>query len=75
MIYEELLLRKGFIMNHLEATTVRLPASLKDQIDQRADIMRRSRNAEIISLLEFAIDEQSKRDIDILSQYNLKQTK
>jgi len=50
----------------MQAFTVRMPRSLVEQIEGRASLMRRSRNTEIISLLEKAIDYQVEQDLKIL---------
>ena len=44
------------IMDDAVAFTIRIPASVADQIDRRAAVSRRSRNAEVLMLLEKAID-------------------
>jgi hypothetical protein len=46
--------------------STRLPKKLADQIDQRARLNRRNRNAEIVLLLEMAIDLAVTRDKKIL---------
>lgn len=44
------------IENDMQTFSVRLPRSLVAQVDQRAALARRSRNAEIQVLVETAID-------------------
>lgn len=48
------------------AFTVRIPVALSEQINLRKTYSRRSRNAEIIHLLETAIDRSVKSDIDLI---------
>lgn len=48
--------------------SLRLPQSLADQIDKRAKVNRRNRNAEIVLLLEMAIDLAVMRDKKLLDQ-------
>lgn len=52
-------------MKKLKAFTIRIPADLHDQIEARAIINRRVKNAEIIHILETAIDEQVARDLSL----------
>jgi predicted transcriptional regulator len=47
----------------LKAFTVRLPYDLHDQILARADVNRRTKNAEIIDIIETAIDRQVNTDL------------
>ena len=42
-----------------KAFTVRMPIELARQVDSRADINRRSRSAEVIYLVEQALDRQA----------------
>lgn len=49
------------------AFTIRIPVGLSNQIDLRKTYSRRSRNAEIIHLLEMAIDRSVKSDIDLIA--------
>jgi predicted transcriptional regulator len=51
-----------------KAFTVRLPKDLVDQIDARALVNKRRRNAEIHWLLERAIDKSVKTDLDLFSK-------
>lgn len=46
-----------------DAFTLRLPKSLKSQIDVRARLQHRTRNAEIVHLLIKAIDDSVNEDI------------
>ncbi|AJD82911.1 Arc-like DNA binding domain protein [Achromobacter phage JWF] len=48
--------------DELDAFTLRIPRSLKDQIDTRAKLQHRTRNAEIIHLLSKAIDDSVDSD-------------
>ena len=50
-------------MKQLKAFTVRIPQDLHDQIEARSEISRRTKNAEIIHLLETAIDQQVSTDL------------
>ena len=50
-------------MKKMKAFTIRIPSDLHDQIEARAAINRRTKNAEIIHILETAIDEQVARDL------------
>lgn len=50
-------------MKKMKAFTIRIPTDLHDQIEARAMINRRTKNAEIIHILETAIDEQVARDL------------
>lgn len=52
-----------------KAFTVRLPRDLVDQIDARARVNKRRRNAEIHLLLERAIDHLVKTDLDLLNKH------
>lgn len=52
-------------MKKMKAFTIRIPADLHDQIEARAMISRRTKNAEIIHILETAIDEQVNRDLTL----------
>lgn len=52
--------------NDRVAFSVRLPKELCQQIDERAGISRRNRNAEIQLLLEQAIDLNVSRDLRIM---------
>jgi hypothetical protein len=49
----------------LKAFTIRIPADLHDQIQARADINRRKKNAEIIAMLEETIDTSVERDLKL----------
>ena len=55
-------------MIELRAFTVRLPRDLVDQIDSRAAVSRRSRNAELLVLLESAIDASVTSDLQVIRQ-------
>jgi len=52
-------------MKKMKAFTIRIPVDLHDQIEARAAISRRTKNAEIIHILETAIDEHVAQDISI----------
>lgn len=52
-------------MKKMKAFTIRIPSDLHDQIEARAAISRRTKNAEIIHILETAIDEQVSRDLTV----------
>ncbi len=52
--------------NGLAVFSLRLPESLADQIDARAAVSRRTRNAEIVLLLEQAVDLNVARDKKML---------
>ncbi len=52
-------------MKKMKAFTIRIPADLHDQIEARALVNRRTKNAEIIHILETAIDDQVRRDIKL----------
>ncbi len=56
------------IENGRATFSLRLPQALADQIDKRAVVNRRQRNAEIILLLETAIDLGVQRDKEIMRQ-------
>ncbi len=56
------------IENGRATFSLRLPQALADQIDKRALVNRRQRNAEIILLLEIAIDLGVQRDKEIMRQ-------
>ncbi|MEN7527854.1 MULTISPECIES: Arc family DNA-binding protein [unclassified Cupriavidus] len=53
---------------NMTAFTVRLPVEMEAQIQARADISRRSRNAEILILLEQALDASTRADADLVQQ-------
>lgn len=50
-------------MKKMKAFTIRIPTDLHDQIEARAAVNRRTKNAEIIHILETAIDEHVARDL------------
>ena len=52
------------------ALTIRIPKSLDDQIKMRARLQKRSRNAEIIFMLEEMIDRSVGRDLEIIKRYD-----
>lgn len=52
-------------MKKMKAFTIRIPSDLHDQIEARSLINRRTKNAEIIHILETAIDEQVARDLNL----------
>lgn len=52
-------------MKRMKAFTIRIPSELHDQIEARAVISRRTKNAEIIHIIETAIDDQVRRDLTI----------
>lgn len=53
-------------MDDLKAFTIRVPRDLVDQIDARAKMNRRKRNAEINVLLEDAIDRSVDSDLRVI---------
>lgn len=55
-------------MTEMAAFTIRIPKSLAEQINARAKVQRRTRNAEITVLLEGAIDHSVDRDLETLKQ-------
>lgn len=55
------------IENNLAVFSLRLPRALAAQIDARKAISRRNRNAEIVLLLEMAIDMLVSNDQKILT--------
>lgn len=52
-------------MKKMKAFTIRIPTDLHDQIEARAAVNRRTKNAEIVHILETAIDEAVARDLSI----------
>lgn len=54
--------------NGLRVFSLRVPESLAKQIDQRAAVSRRTRNAEIVLLLEQAIDLNVSRDLKLMQE-------
>lgn len=58
--------------NGLRVFSLRVPESLAAQIDQRASISRRTRNAEIVLLLEQAIDHGVDQDRALLAEMKRK---
>lgn len=54
--------------SHLRQITVRMPHSVYRQIEDRAKTNRRTRNGEIVILLEEAIDRKVSNDISINSR-------
>lgn len=48
------------------AFSLRLPEEIDKQIEQRARISRRSKNAQIVYMLETLLDRQVKDDLDLL---------
>lgn len=55
-------------MDDLKAFTIRVPRDLVDQIDARAKLNRRKRNAEINVLLEAAIDTSVDSDLQVIKK-------
>lgn len=55
--------------NGLRVFSLRLPESLAKQVDDRAGVSRRTRNAELCLLIEQAIDMNVRRDIQILNSH------
>lgn len=55
-------------MDDLKAFTIRVPRDLVDQIDARAKLNRRKRNAEINVLLEAAIDASVDSDLRVIKK-------
>jgi len=49
------------------AFTLRIPKQLKEQIELRAKIQHRTRNAEIVHMLTHAIDSAVARDVELRS--------
>lgn len=56
--------------NGLRVFSVRLPEHLAEQIDGRCKVSRRTRNAEIVLLLEQAIDLSVARDRKLLEEHS-----
>lgn len=54
--------------NDLVSCSVRIPEKICRQIDAQARVTRRSRNAQIIQLLEIALDIQAARDAKLLAE-------
>lgn len=52
-------------MKPLKAFTIRIPQDLHDQIEARAVVSRRTKNAEIIHIIETAIDTQVNTDLKL----------
>lgn len=50
--------------------TLRLPTALKQQIEVRAKLQHRTRNAEIVHLLTQAIDASVAQDIELKESFN-----
>lgn len=50
-------------MKQLKAFTIRIPQDLHDQIEARAAVSRRTKNAEIVHIIETAIDNQVQADL------------
>lgn len=46
--------------------TIRIPRSLRDQIDSRAALSHRTRNAQINMMLEGSIDESVRKDLEAI---------
>lgn len=55
-------------MKNTQQITVRLPVDLDTQIAQRAELNRRSKNAEIVILLEGAIDSAVQRELNVANR-------
>lgn len=51
-----------------KAFTIRIPATLAEQIDMRAKTNRRTRNAEINVLLEHGIDHGVAKDLEAIKR-------
>lgn len=51
--------------NEMKAFTIRVPAQIAELIEARAKVHRRSRNNEVISLLERAIETSVGADIQL----------
>lgn len=60
-------------MTEMTAFTVRIPSDLAVQIDARAKINHRSRNAEITILLEKSIDDSVRRDLQAMQAFSDRQ--
>lgn len=57
------------VEEQLDAFTIRIPRTLKEQIEKRAGVNKRSRNMEITALLENAIDSSVKSDLDLMQKH------
>lgn len=57
--------------SELKVFSLRLPKELARQIDARAKLTRRTRNSEIVSMLETHIDLMVARDQAMLNQHKL----
>lgn len=58
------------VEEQLDAFTIRIPRSLKSQIEDRARVNKRSRNMEITALLENAIDTSVKSDLTLMKKHH-----
>lgn len=56
-------------MTEMAAFTIRIPKQLADQIDARAKTNHRRRNQEINMLLERAIDDGVRRDLETIRSF------
>lgn len=61
-------------MKELKGFTIRIPVTLAEQIEARAEVTHRSRNQEIVHLLETAIDHSVDRDLQIIQSLRSGQT-
>lgn len=55
----------------LVASTLRLPPYLHEQVVKRAKINRRTKNAELIVLIESGIDAGTSRDLKLIESITL----
>ncbi|WP_161790309.1 Arc family DNA-binding protein [Inquilinus limosus] len=55
-------------MEPVRQFTLRLPQSLFDQVKDRATVNRRDVNKEITYIVESYIDEQARKDIELMRQ-------
>lgn len=58
------------VEEQLDAFTIRIPRSLKSQIEDRARVNKRSRNMEITALLENSIDTSVKSDLTLMKKHH-----
>lgn len=56
--------------NDMKVFSIRIPATLSDQIDARKKLHHRSRNAEIQLLLEMALDIAVARDLKLAKEHS-----
>jgi hypothetical protein len=56
------------VADDMIASTLRLPPEVHEQVVARAKINRRTKNAELITLIEAGLDAGTKSDVELIRQ-------